>query len=348
MRRKFGHDAKAFPPSLDTMTSVDFDQRLCAYAAVLLDRKAHPGLLRSSCEALFQDCVALTGQLPEQDSALASGKALSALEAARCLLDFQRSTVLLRAVDAAIRRCIEQKGSASLLYAGCGPFATLVLPLLARYPAERLQVSLLDVHAHSLTTAETLCAAAGVADRLRPSLCADAATLTFPNGLRVDALVVEVMQRALAREPQFAALANLLPQCAADVELVPARIRVSAALMDPRREFDPEVSRVRVHLADLLELSQDSLPGLLARIRNGGIACPTVEVPEHVADGLPLILRTRIEANDDNVLDDYDSGLSYPLVLSALGDLRGGDRIEFHYRLGSDPGFQAMRAARDS
>ncbi|SDD59327.1 hypothetical protein [Aquimonas voraii] len=325
------------------MESEDFAERLQTRTAVMLDRRSPPGLLRSTCEDLFNECMALAGELSEQASALASGKALSALEAARCLLDFQRSVVLLRAADAAIQRRLQQADTACLLYAGCGPFASLVLPLLARYPAERLRVCLLDVHADSLASAEALCAAAGVADRLLPSRCGDAATLRLPTDMAVDVLVAELMQRALAHEPQLAVLANLLPQCAPNVALVPARIRVSAALADLAREFDPDAERLRIALGELVELSQRSVPDLAERLADGRVDCPDVLIPRAIPQGLSLILRTRIEASEVDVLDDYDSGLTHPLVLHALGAMRGGERFACRYRLGSDPGFEIVR-----
>jgi len=327
------------------MSSIEFAASLQSAAETLLDRRATPQALDLSCAALFEVCAALSGGLDEQSSALACGKALSSLEAARCLLDHRRTTVLLRAVDAAIRARLQQKpGPICLLYAGCGPFATLILPLLARYPAERLRVCLLDVHAQSLRCAEALCDAAGVADRLLPSLRGDAAQLRLPRGLRVDLLLAELMQRALAHEPQLAVLMNLLPQCAPDVALVPARIRVSAALADIAREFEPDAERLRIELGELVQLSQSSLPDLAARLANGRIDCPDVVIPRAIPQGLSLILRTRIEASEVDVLADYDSGLTHPLVLHALGALRGGERFACRYRLGSDPGFELVRA----
>ena len=183
------------------MSGIEFAASLQSAAETLLDRRATPQALRMRCAAVFEACAALSGALDEQPSALACGKALSALEAARCLLDYPRTTVLLRAVDAAIRaRLQQQPGPICLLYVGCGPFATLILPLLARYPAERLRVCLLDVHTQSLRSAEALCNAAGVTDRLLPRLCGDAAQLRLPRDLRVDLLLAELMQRRPTHE----------------------------------------------------------------------------------------------------------------------------------------------------
>ncbi|MCG6118650.1 MAG: hypothetical protein MEQ07_10740 [Aquimonas sp.] len=326
------------------MANFDFAQRLQAHAALLLDRQQSPGALRTCCAQLFDDCEALGGSLDDHASDLDCGRALSPLEAARCVLDFQRTTTLLRAVDAGLRTCMQQADTVEVLYAGCGPFAPLLLPLLARYPASRLQATLLDVHATALARAQALCSVAGVRDRLRPSLCADAARVQLPQALRPRLLIVEVMQRALEKEPQVAVLANLLPQCAAGALVVPQRIRVSAELADTAREFDPARHRLRVPLGELMELSAASLATLGTQLGAGRIACPSLRVPIDAPEGLDLILRTRIEASPEDVLDDYDSGLTYPAVLKNLGRIRPGELFHCHYRLGPRPGFELQRA----
>lgn len=326
------------------MKDADFAQRLQRHAAVLLDCSQYPGALRDCCIELFEDCSARVGSLGSEPTALGCGTAISVQDAARCVLDFQRTTILLRAVDLALQRQLDRSGTVEVLYAGCGPFAPLLLPLLSRYPASRLRATLLDVHAPALASAQALCAAAGVADRLQHELCADAARVRLPQRARPQVLIAEVMQRALEKEPQLAVLANLVPQCAPDLVSVPRRIRVSAELADLGREFDASGARRRLPLGELMELSCDSLPGLVSRAASGRIPCPAIHVPADAPAGLSLMLRTQIEAGPGNFLDDYDSGLTYPLLLGALGDITPGERFDCDYRLGARPGFELRRA----
>lgn len=326
------------------MSHPDFAERLHHHASLLLDRSQPPGALRDGCIALFEDCSARVGELASQGTELDCGTAISTLEAARCVLDFQRTTVLLRAVDDALRSRLERLDGIEVLYAGCGPFAPLLLPLLARYPASRLRATLLDVHAPALAGAQRLCADAGVADRLRPGLCADAARVRLPRHAPPQVLILEVMQRALEKEPQLAVLANLVPQCAPALTSVPHRIRVSAELADLGREFDASGARRRLPLGELMELSCDSLPGLVSRAASGRIPCPAIHVPADAPAGLSLMLRTQIEAGPGHVLGDYDSGLTYPLLLGALGDITPGERFDCDYRLGARLGFELRRA----
>lgn len=336
------------PPPLPraTMTArapyPEFANELQRLAGLILDRSSALPELKRACDALFEHCLALNGALDANATELQSGRALSAAEAARCVQDFARTTAFLRAIDSAVRARIEERGELEVLYAGCGPFAALMLPLLHRYSPQQLKLRLLDVHAHSLANATSLLQLAGVSDRLLPTLCADAAQLRLPQGSAPDLLIVEVMQRALAREPQLQVLTNLLPQCPADAVLVPHCVQVSAALADIAREFDPERSPLRVQLGELLELSAAQLPSLRSRLgaARRHLSCPPLQVPSESPAGLSLILCTRIEVGPDDVLDDYDSGLTYPAIAHGLGSVPPGAIVHARYRLGVDPGFE--------
>ena len=318
---------------------------LDAFARVLLDRTASADTLKTCCEGFYAECAALSAELGDQRTALDSGLALSAQEAARCVLDFARTAALVRALDAVILKRLVRHAPVHVLYAGCGPFATLALPLAARYPAAAVQFCLIDIHAESLDTARQLFAHHGLGDRVAMTICADAAHLQLPPLPPQEVLVAELMQRALAHEPQFAVLANLLPQCANDAELVPQRIVISAVLARPRTEFDALATRTRIPATTLLELSRDTLPALRNALEHTAmrIELPPLRMPGTLPPGLQLMLSTRIEAGAMDALGDYDSGLTHPQFLPNLGSIRAGEVLQVAYRLGRDPGFEITR-----
>ena len=86
------------------------------------------------------------------DALLKDGVAISPAAAAHCVNDTQRSVVFIRAVYAAIKAAQARFAQApvEILYAGCGPFATLLLPILGRFEPGELTVHLLDIHQRSL------------------------------------------------------------------------------------------------------------------------------------------------------------------------------------------------------
>src|SRR5437868_2591262 len=91
-------------------------------------------------------------------TALACGLAISPLDAALCIADGPRTSKLLRGVVAAVEAAQARwPGEAiEVLYAGCGPFAALVVPVARRFDARRVRFTLLDVHARSLECARTI------------------------------------------------------------------------------------------------------------------------------------------------------------------------------------------------
>lgn len=322
---------------------------LATICAIILDRNATPVAQKRACDALYDGCVSQLPELAEDDSQLPSGKALAPLSAARCVLDFLRTCRFAQALDAAIaaKRQARPDRPVHVLYAGCGPLAPLAV-LMAQHHGPNVRIDLIDYHADALDAAAHLLSSLGLDDRIGHAWCADASTLRLPGDTRADVLFVETMQRALAREPQLAVTANLLPQCAEDAELVPWRIRVSAALASQRDEFDPETKRRRLVLGNLIELSAASLPALIKDLASGSgeLREQCLQVPQDLPEGLDLMLRTCIDVAPDLRLSDYDAGLTYPQFDASFGPIRAGDRFGFRYRLGSDPGFVVRRLNR--
>jgi hypothetical protein len=235
--------------------------------------------------------------------------------------------------------CIE------IVYAGCGPFALLALPLTQRLSADEIRFTMLDLHERSLELARALFEKLDIAHYVREWVQCDAVTYRHPRDRPFHILVSETMRKALASEPQVAITQNLVAQMTAGGLLVPERIIIGAALDDMTDaewlhsedlRAAPELGRRpnAVELGTILELSA-TLPPPDA----DGLFPPVmVTIPE----GPPryLLLTTRIHTFGDIVIDDYESGLTYPAVLKSLGRLRAGSKVEIQYALGIDPRFR--------
>ena len=114
---------------------------LISIADAILDETSSQGQLRRALDEFIQLCADISGIAPDRsfdsdagDVLLASGVAINPNAAAHCVNDYRRSVVFIRGVYAAIRLARRQFAPAPLriLYAGCGPYATLLLPLLTR------------------------------------------------------------------------------------------------------------------------------------------------------------------------------------------------------------------------
>ena len=131
----------------------------------ILDETSTPEALRAALDAFVELCVGVTGIQPDvsfdawaDDSMLPSGVAINPKAAAHCVVDYQRSVVFIRSVYAAITTMEADYPDTNLqvLYAGCGPYATLLLPLLDRFTGRGLNITLLDIHQRSLDSVALL------------------------------------------------------------------------------------------------------------------------------------------------------------------------------------------------
>jgi hypothetical protein len=332
----------------------DYRSRLEAAVRTVLDVASWPGELVSAVQSMATLCAEISGIDPDggddAETVLDHGTALSPRDAARCLLDMARTTRFVRGVVAGIELARQRFPGRviEVVYAGCGPWAALVVPACLKYPPDQVRFTLLDAHRRSLEAARTLVDGLGLGDHVRDCVHGDATTYRHPGPLHM--VLTEAMQRALAKEPQLAITANLAPQLAAGGLYLPERITVDLALADLGREFSlcdpstpgPIAERDRVPLGRLLDASTATIGVLMASVDADGALPPTVvRVPDlDRGSTYSVILRTRVTVLGDVVLEDYDSGLTVPVVLHELGAVRGGETFELRYHLGPDPGFR--------
>lgn len=311
----------------------------------LLHSDSQGGLL-AACTELHRLGTALTGLDPNSVDALLSmdtnldcGRAIAPRNAGLCIVDFARTVAFGRGVDAAVvelrRRFPDER--LEILYAGCGPFAPLIVTLLDRYVPTDLRVTLLDIHQESLDAAAKIVRAFDFEPFIADFVRADASMYRHPNPTHL--VICEMLAQALRSEPQVAVTANLAPQVIAGGYFLPERITVDFCLEAPRPNFESDGNGVdRTLGARLMDLNAESI--------RGGVPVDFSPVVVTVPD-VDLIryrpqLLTTVNVFGTIALRDRDAGITYPLNLT-IPQLAPGDRIEFTYETGRHPQFKHRR-----
>ena len=261
---------------------------------------------------------------------LPTGEALGTSGAAFCLLEAQRTAVFLRGITNAIRDLQQQfpNERIRILYAGCGPFASLLTPLTALFTAQQVGWHLLDVNQNSLNSVHRLYQALDLQPYLLATQLADATTFVMPTSNPFHLVISETMQRALQNEPQLAIMLNLIPQLQPHALFLPQRISIHAALLRPSISHPDEVLPPTFHpLASIYEIGQTTP----APPQQTHLTIPPLDIP---AD---LHLTTDIQVYKDETLSGNDTSITLPKDLRRR--LHGGEHLVFRYQWQPHPGF---------
>ena len=276
-----------------------------------------------------------------EDSLLDNGVAINPQAAAHCALDYKRSVVFIRGVYAAINTLRRQFPNTPLeiLYAGCGPFATLLLPLLGKFSPDELNLHLLDFHQRSLGSVKLLLNYFGFCAHAVQTIKADACDYQHAGKLHM--VVAETMQKSLEQEPQFAVTANLAPQLCAKGVFIPQRIDVALWLAD--LENNTRRSRLATVCTLSPERASDQMQLAQAKIEPQ-LESTIADIPR-TADisRFDAVLFTRICVFEQYRLKDYDSQITLPQKCHELLPLAGGERYRVSYQLGGYPRFNFER-----
>jgi len=271
----------------------------------------------------------------DDDIYLPSGMAISPTKAAHCLLEYERTSIFLRGIYKGIAQLkLNYPGQRlHILYAGCGPYATLLTPLTTFLKADEVAFHLLDINADAIDAAKKLYENLELNEYVAEWICADAATYQVPEGAIMHLMISETMQNALRYEPQVNIMMNLIPQLPAHGVFIPHEITVSAKLVTVEETWKPittGIQPLRIPLGPIYSIGREN-------------AAPardiTLAIPENTEGCDQLNLFTDIITFDDEKLTLGNCTLNIPWQLTPVGEHKG-EQLHIHYRMGVNPGFE--------
>ncbi len=284
------------------------------------------------------------------DTYLAQGLAICPEAAAQCTLDYQRSLVFIQAVYSALQDLLQTPHAkpVQVLYAGCGPYATLILPLISHFDKDEIDYYLLDIHPSSLSSVENLLSVFGLDQHSVHLLNENACEYQHPEAL--DLILSETMQHSLEHEPQFQVTANLAPQLAKQGIFIPQCIEVSLHLskapesetLDSSQASEMKMSK----LAELMRLTATSASHYrLAAEKfrdDSALSFQTCsfQLPNHELTSGQLVMETEIRVYQSHVLKSGESDITRPRLCFEIKPLKPAGKYQVRYSLGAYPKFE--------
>ncbi|HYC27804.1 MAG TPA: hypothetical protein VEB42_03295, partial [Chitinophagaceae bacterium] len=243
---------------------------------------------------------------------LPTGKAISPSQAASCLLDIQRTAVFTRGIHNAIQKLKSSiDGPLNILYAGCGPYATLLTPLTTRFGPHEVRFYMMDINQESLHAVKALYQRLQADHYIAAYLHQDAST--YKPDFPVHLLISECMQKALSKEPQVAIMQNLVPQLHEQGICIPQEITVHAQLangdMEVRARLEEGFDPQRIGLGQVYLISQSHYSGQPP---------VTISIPGQTSAADELHLYTSINVFEDEWLQADSCSMTMPFFVMRI------------------------------
>lgn len=266
---------------------------------------------------------------------LDKGMALGTAMAARCLDDVARTYAFVNGLDAAIQsakntfndECIR------IIYAGTGPFATLALPIMAKYSPEEVQFDLIEINPKTLNFLNKIINALSLHDYIEEVKEEDATKAHFTKKYHI--VLSETLQHALVKEPQVSMMLHLSQYLHPNGLMVPESIHVEAYLLNVSKytkqmlhsEAGIKDSEIKEKLCTVLNLNEEFIE---AHTQNP--VFPIIEIPlPNDADKRfdKLALMTTLTVYGNFVINHWDSGLTIPYMLLDKKDFKPDIKIQY-------------------
>lgn len=279
---------------------------------------------------------------------LTNGKALGTTWAALCLDDVLRTKMFIKGVFKAIEK-LQKKNTKPIhiLYAGTGPYATLLLPVFASFTAEEVQATVIEINTESFENMKRVINKLGFDSHILSYENDDATTIRIKNSETIDIVLSETLQCGLIKEQQIPITYNLLQQVPENTILIPQSLALDICLLNytglkDRAENTPEESFCYV-LERVIEISNkihNQFQLELNTSKTQILAEKQIELPkDKMASYDNVALLTRITVFENEKIAINESGLTIPILLKKEIDLKTVQKFTIQYKIDAQPGY---------
>jgi hypothetical protein len=277
------------------------------------------------------------------------GIALSSSGAADCVDDYLRTVFFIKGIyKALIKLCIDfPERSINILYAGCGPYATLILPLLPLFDKNRIKALLLDINAASIASVQHLLVVSGLDEYQLQLIETDATTYTKPNDFTIDLAISETMHYALTSEPQVAITQNIVSQLPPHGILIPEEITIDLAytFFDHEPALKNAKQEVKGHkqlqpyphnvfVDRLFTINKELFSSI---IYNSKIESKFYDLPANFENHPDICIFTEIKIFDNIELKTAESYITNPYCVVSLYSINDYSGIQLMYDFSEIP-----------
>lgn len=275
---------------------------------------------------------------------MGNGLAIGTYWAALCLDDIMRTRQFIRGAHKAIAdKLVQNNNPIHVMYAGTGPFATLLLPLIFKYPKERISYTFMEINPISFDWLKSLIDAAGLSSYNINMLLTDASTYTIDKNQLPDIIVSETMQNALDKEQQVPIFLHLMKQAKPDTVFIPEKISIHIGLRQKGITETELESKHFTRLKKILEISKESMSDFIQKpeewqdAQTFGEEQTVIEQEEQTGSNSVLLV-TDIRVYDEEEIKISESGLTLPRSIFNLpNSLKRKLTINSWYQISNKP-----------
>lgn len=266
------------------------------------------------------------------DIQFSNGKALGTYWASLCIQDFIRTTQFIRGINEAIKTTLEQTKQIHILYAGTGPYATLILPFLIKYAKQSITYTLLEINAESIAVLQQIMSLLELDTENIEIVHENATTFSLPPS--TDIIISETMQKALAKEQQVPIYLNLMKQAKPNCLFIPDEISIDLAVRNTdvpleqvsKKDFKSIATVFKLNRKTITETITDEFPEVTTRVTNNQLQGFNT-----------LTLNTYINVFKNYHIGINDSGLTVPLTIDVIKKETTAITIKTQYVIDQEP-----------